>query len=289
MDNNIQDLYGLTKLQEGILFNSIFSPKSNAYIVQNVFEITGDLEIDIFKKSWEMSVSKYDILRSVFLWKEASESLQCVLKKVNLTYNFIDLTGNDNKANKLQELINNDKTQHYDLSYPPLFRITIVKFSESSHYFIWNYHHILIDGWSAAIIYNDVLKIYQALKSGKFFQSKENVSYKNYIIWLQQQDNKAAASFWSKYLSDLEELTLLNSKKITSLADIKEENYLYYRFSLTTQQTNDLETIARKNSTTLSTAIQSLWGLLIALYKNSSDVIFGVTLSGRNIDLEGIE
>ncbi len=67
---NIQDLYRLSPTQEGILFHYLNDPGSQAYFDQTCFHLTGKVsEIDL-EKAYQMLVSKYDVLRTVFLHKK---------------------------------------------------------------------------------------------------------------------------------------------------------------------------------------------------------------------------
>lgn len=85
--SNIVDIYQLSPLQEGMLFHTLYDTNEenySPYINQVAFLLAGELDIEVFEKSWNYMVNRYEIFRSAFVWEEVEEPLQAVLQTVPL-------------------------------------------------------------------------------------------------------------------------------------------------------------------------------------------------------------
>ncbi|MCY7948787.1 condensation domain-containing protein, partial [Bacillus atrophaeus] len=69
--SEIQDIYPLSFMQEGMLFHSLFDEQSRAYFEQASFTINGRLDLERFQKSMDAIVGRYDIFRTTFIHKNA--------------------------------------------------------------------------------------------------------------------------------------------------------------------------------------------------------------------------
>ena len=49
----VEAIYPLSPMQQGMLFHSLLSPESGAYLVQITYEITGSLSSVVFEKVWQ--------------------------------------------------------------------------------------------------------------------------------------------------------------------------------------------------------------------------------------------
>ncbi len=80
-------------------------------------------------------------------------------------------------------------------------RIAIVQNAPEEYVFVWNHHHLLLDGWTQAVIIHDLLTLYQAKAEGRSISLPEAQPYRNYISWLLSQDKGAAEDFWRSALA----------------------------------------------------------------------------------------
>jgi amino acid adenylation domain-containing protein len=287
---NIQDIYELSPTQQGILFHSLYSPESGVYFVQLCFTLHGLLNVVAFDRAWQQVVARHTALRTSFYWENLDKPLQVVHQQVNLPFEQYDWRGMaaGEQQKQLEAFLERDRKQSFDLSQAPLMRLTLIRVADDSYQLVWSKHHLILDGWSTALVFKDVIEHYQALCKGQNLPFAPSRAYGDYIAWLQQQDLSKAEKFWRQALSGIQAPTPLISLKVDISPDQKEE-YDEQQIKLSTQTTTALQSLARQHQLTLNTVVQGAWALLLSRYSGESDVVYGNTVSGRPVDLAGAE
>ena len=88
--SNLEDIYELTPMQQGMLFHTLYTEGSDVYIEQFIYDLEGDLIEDHFRKAWEEAVSRHGVLRTSFQWKGISKPVQLVSRSVELPWKSYD-------------------------------------------------------------------------------------------------------------------------------------------------------------------------------------------------------
>src|SRR5207302_2983958 len=130
------------------------------------------------------------------------EPLQIVHRQVQLPLAQLDWREFSpiEQKDRLEAYLAEDRERGFDLSRPPLMRHALIRLSEQSHIFVWSCHHILLDGWSGALVCKEVQAFYEAFREGQSLQLDRPRSYRDYIVWLRKQDLSAAETFWRSKL-----------------------------------------------------------------------------------------
>ena len=290
---NISSIYPLSPMQQGMLFHSLYAPESRVYFEQMTLNLRGNINVATFEKAWQKIVDRHSILRTFFVWENRHTSLQIVLKEINLPWINLDWRELSHLCQKqqLKQLLQTQKEQGFNLSQAPLMRCTLVRLGEDNYNFIWNHHHILMDGWCLPILLKEALSIYKAQLVGETCQLPKPRPYQDYIAWLNSQDKPAAIEFWKKTLQGFSVPTPLVVNKTQFLKDQKYTTADYQEITSTfsPESTQKLLHIAQQYHVTLSTVVQAAWALLLSRYSGEKDVVFGVTVSGRSPSFSGIE
>lgn len=287
---NIQDIYELSPTQQGLLFHSLYSPESGVYFVQLCFTLHGLLNVVAFERAWQQVVARHTALRTSFYWENLDKPLQVVNQQVNVPfvqYDWRGMTAGEQQE-QLEAFLESDRKQGFDLSQAPLMRLTLIRVADDSYQLVWSKHHLILDGWSTALVFKDVVEHYQALCQGQDLPLAPSRTYGDYIAWLQQQDLSKAEKFWRQALNGIQAPTPLISLKVDISPDQKEE-YDEQQIKLSAETTTALQSLARQHQLTLNTLVQGAWALLLGRYSGESDVVYGNTVSGRPIDLVGAE
>jgi amino acid adenylation domain-containing protein/FkbM family methyltransferase len=287
---NIDDVYELTPLQQGILFHTLYDKDSQQYFVQIRYSLQGALNIPFFEKSFNDLFERHAILRTSFVYRGLKQALQVVLKerKVDFHYEEIHHLGEEERRDFIDQYMEKDKARSFDLTRDALMRVAVIKVAEKQYEFIWTRHHILVDGWSSSILISDFLTSYYGYLSGRTAQYAPVKPYSEYISYLKLQDKKASQSFYQEYLAGYEQPVSFNRNKLSGLHETI-VNTGSVEHSLDEQSTVALNELAKKCDVTLNTVFNAIWSILLSKLNNVKDVVYGVVVSGRPADVEGIE
>ena len=281
-NKNIEDFYPLSPMQQGILFHSLADSKSEVYFEQFSWNLRGTLDVKAFRHAWQYVIERHSILRTCFVWEGLKEPAQVVHREVNIPwqeYNWQHLSLEE-QQHKLEIFLENDRSSGFELKQPPLMRFTLVQLEEISFNFTWSHHHLLLDGWSVASIFKEVFACYKAFSSGQELYLELIRPYRDYIVWLQQQDLSKAETFWRQTLKGFTTPTQLSvKKKATSLTQT--DSFSKEELKLTLDTTAALQSFAKQHHLTLNNLVQGAWALLLSHYSGQEDVVFGAVTSGR--------
>ncbi|WP_339176608.1 plipastatin non-ribosomal peptide synthetase PpsC [Bacillus sp. PS93] len=283
----IQDIYPLSFMQEGMLFHSLYDEQSRAYFEQASFTINGQLDLERFQKSMDAVFDRYDIFRTAFIYKNVAKPRQVVLKQRHCHVHVEDIShlNEKDKEHCTEAFKEQDKSRGFDLQTDVLMRISILKWAPDHYVCIWSHHHILMDGWCLGIVIKDFLHIYQALGKGQFPDLPPVQPYGTYIKWLMQQDREEAAEYWKKRLQHFEKASPL-PKRTDQMSD---GTLQQITFTIPEKETSELQKIAAACGATLNTVFQALWGIMLQKFNCRDDAVFGSVISGRPSELKDVE
>ena len=288
---NVEDLYPLTPMQQGLLFYHLYAPHSGLYIEHLNAMLSGNLNLPAFEQAWLQVIERHAVLRTAFVWDGLDEPLQVVRRNVDLPLVQLDwreLSAADQQR-QLAELLQSDRARGFNLSESPLIRLHLICLSETEHHLVWSYHHLLLDGWSTFIVLGEFLSIYEALCHDRQHQLEPSRPFRDYIAWLQQQDYEKAAAFWQQTLAGFTAPTQLGILSPSVNGHRYAHDYSIEESILSTELTAALTDLARRQRLTLNTLVQGAWALLLSRYSGEAEVTFGVTVAGRPASLAGFE
>ncbi|HEX3126989.1 MAG TPA: amino acid adenylation domain-containing protein [Thermoanaerobaculia bacterium] len=269
-DRNVEDLYPLAPLQEGILFHSAHTSGEDPYFQQFVAELEGPLDVVRFAEAWQRVLDRHPALRTVFLWRRTERPLELVRRRVDLPWTLEEPT------RSWEDLLQADRERGFDLEQAPLMRVTLVRMGESVHRLVWSSHHLIFDGWCLPILLSEVFALYR----GRSLPPSPR-PYRDYIAWLAQRDQAGAERFWRDRFQDFSEPTPLPFDRRSASGE-----------PFTTSVSlpvAPLAGLAQRLGVTLNTLVQGAWALLLSRYAQAPDVVFGAVVSGRPAELPGVE
>lgn len=288
---NIEAIYPLSPMQQGMLFHTLYAPDKGVYIEQYHCSLEGHLNQSLFEQAWHKVVERYAVLRTLFVWENQKQPLQVVLKTVKFSLNTQDWREmpESQQQESLKTFLESDRSEQFALNQAPLMRCSLIQVADKHYELIWSFHHILLDAWSVPIIFHDVFAFYEAFCQGESLSLGPTPPYRNYINWLQKQDLAAAEKFWQKTLQGFTNPISLVSKTAVNQLAKQPESYEEKSFLLSESLTTRMESLVREHRLTLSTLFQAGWGLALSYYSGESDLVFGSSFSGRSPTLKGVE
>lgn len=272
---NIENIYPLAPLQEGILFHTLMAPKeSGVYMPQIAFHLSGQIDPARLRTAWEQVLARHSALRSSIHWEERDEPFQVVYRQLPLPWEGLDWRGQDARA-KLADLFEANRAKPFDLRRPPLLRLQFARVTDNQQVLVLCHHHIILDGWSQARMLEDVMTIYH----GKALP--EPRPYAEYIRWLKRQDHAGSRNFWRHYLEDTPGPSIAFGNVGTAPEFLRDE----WPFSADLAQR--VTEFCATQGVTLNTLLQGILGLTIAERLGRTDVLFGAATAGRPASLPG--
>ncbi len=288
---NVEDIYSLSPMQQGMLFHSLYLPETGVYSEQVSCRLRGKLNVNAFQRAWQTAVDRHPILRTAFIWEDLDEPVQVVYRQVTVPFTTLDwrAIAPEQRDQQLKQLLQAELQKKFDLSQAPLMRFTLIQEADDSFRLIWNHHHLLIDGWSMPLLLDEVFAFYEAFCNGSTLQRPLPRPFRDYIAWLQSQDRAQAERYWREQLRGFLSPTPIGSNAKQQPADHPEDDYGREKVMLPKAESDALVEFSRAHQITLSTLVQAAWALLLGQYSQEEDVVFGATVSGRPADLPGAE
>jgi len=296
---NIEDIYELSHTQQGMLFHTLYAPESGVYFEQISCVLQGGLDIDAFQRAWQRTAERHAIFRTSFMWEDLDRPVQIVHTSTEIPWiieDWCDLPPKEQEL-KLETFLQKDRGQGFELDRAPLMRCALFREVDDAYRFVWSHHHLLMDGWCLPIVLKDVFTLYSSFgELAKDFDPSQASSppprpYRDYILWLQQQDLADAESYWRKTLKGFNAPTPLvvdqKSAPVPHTTDDTSPNSETLR--LPADSTHNLQRFAKNYHITLSTLVQGIWAILLSRYSGETDIVFGSIVSGRPSDLQGVE
>lgn len=288
---NIEAIYPLSPIQQGLLFHSLYAPNSGVYIEQLVCTLRADVDVSAFSRAWEHVVHRHAPLRTAFAWKSQDQPLQAVHRTVELPLVQEDWRAMalDAQERRLERWLADERARGFDVAKAPLMRLALLRFADDAWRFVWTHHHLLLDGWSLPLVLQEVFAAYEAYRTGREPALPPVRPYRDYIAWLRKQDLAAAEAYWRATLAGFTAPTPLVVDRLPMAPDTRAQGAAKFSIDLSPETTRALADLAHRARITLGTVLQGAWALLLSRYSGETDVMFGVTTSGRPAELPGVE
>ncbi|SDO60984.1 non-ribosomal peptide synthetase [Lentzea jiangxiensis] len=282
----VEDVYPLTPLQEGMLFHGLADPSSTAYFDQVRLRLTGVTDGRALATAWQRVVDRTPVLRGALVWDGVERPVQVIHSHVGLPTTHHDWRplSEEDRERELEALA----AQDLDLRRAPLMRIDLARLSDDEVLLVWTFHHVLLDGWSLAQVFAEVCEQYRAITAGSAPEVVSRRPFRDYLRWLDAQDRSDAERHWREVLAGFSAPTALPYDRPPA-RDHATESSTAVPVALTAEQTDRLRRTARRHGLTVNTVVQGAWALLLSRYSGESDVVFGTTVSGRPGELPGVE
>ncbi|MGN4752452.1 amino acid adenylation domain-containing protein [Bacillus cereus group sp. MYBK220-1] len=287
----IEKIYGMTPLQEGILFHKLFDKSATSYVLQTVLNIHKNLNMENMRTSLDILAGKYEVLRTKILTDRAERPLQVVVRDRPIELREINVYSLEEK----EVLKKADIARGFDLTEDSLLRLTVLRMGENQCTLLWTKHHIIMDGWCTSLLFRDFIKYYELINGGasrvqmeKLLEAekKQILPYSEYIRWFEKQNKKEALMYWNRLLEDYNSVITVPP---LGIENNQEAESRLEELAVSGETTKAIEKMASQLNVTVSTVVEAAWGLLLQKYNGGRDVVFGKVVSGRNANLLGID
>lgn len=280
--SNMPLLSPLSWNQRQIFIPEILSGNNLLNIVSLCFYFPVIVDLNIFKKTLDIIVSRHEALRTkIYQDAEGTYYQEVVpITECRTCFNFIQFDHEQEAEIILSELIN----QAFDLNAPPLLRVTIIAQTHQSLLCI-NAHHLITDGWSIRLLCKEINVVYHELLRNQTPLEYGDIGYTHYIAWQKNYLNtaqaKASLDFWSTYISKAKELLLFEKKQAE---DDCTGSMILFSLTSTLAYKLDFFTNHFNNTMTLNMVFLSIYYLTIWRYYAANAIGIFSTIAARTND-----
>jgi amino acid adenylation domain-containing protein/non-ribosomal peptide synthase protein (TIGR01720 family) len=282
---DLEDVLPLAPLQDGLLFHALYAgDQTDAYAVDLRIEIRGAVDAERLEAAVRALVERHQALRAVFCHEEVRQPVQVIVSSRRFAVERVDLTALDGQRQRERvQAIARERRLQFDVTRPPLFRVTLIQLGPSRYQVILTMHHVIVDGWSMPIVMRDFWTLYA--QSGDATGLPRVAPYRDYLRWLTEQDRAAVMAQWTSDLAGLDAGTLVAPPE--ALRNPGRRGDL--RRILPADVTAALTAQARRHGITLNSIVQAAWGIVLARRTGRDDVVFGITIAGRPPEVSDVE
>nr|WP_090343278.1 non-ribosomal peptide synthetase [Mycolicibacterium malmesburyense] len=276
----------LSPLQQGLFSLSQLSVGDDAdggedpYVIAMAADITGDLDADLLRECAAALLARHPNLRASFL-RAQSKTVQVVPDRVDVPWRRITAS-----ADEVEALEADERRRPFNLARGPAIRFVLIEVPGSHWRFVVVAHHIIIDGWSLPLFVGELISLYNSGGDPAVLPPPPR-PYRDYIGWLAGRDQETSRNLWREHLADLDGPTLVTPALTSGEPPTGEPHRT--ELSLDRDATQHLAEAARSRGVTVNTLVQMAWAAVLSAFTDRSDVVFGVTVSGRPGELAGVE
>nr|WP_264000812.1 non-ribosomal peptide synthetase [Mycobacterium intermedium] len=276
----IVDVLRLTPMQQGLLFHSGSAPRSadegELYTVQLDIALRGAVDPDRLRAAAQAVVRRHPHLVARFS-AQFDEPVQIITADPVAPWRYEELDALDGE-DRIQRLCADERAAVCNLDGGQAFRVMLIRTAAHSYRFVLTNHHIVLDGWSMAILLREIFAGYHR------HRLPAAAPYRRFVSWVAARDLDAATAAWLDALAGFDTPTLVGPSDRLGLGP---RAVVHVRVPAAT--TRALTELARKRQTTVSTVLQAAWALLLMGLTGRQDVAFGVPVSGRPAELAGAD
>ncbi|MFG3497629.1 amino acid adenylation domain-containing protein [Streptomyces sp. NPDC047928] len=283
----VADIWPLSPLQEGIYFHASYDTSAlDVYTAQDTFDFDHRLDADRLRAACATLLRRHPSLCTGITSDGLPEPVQflCAAAELPVPLTEVDLTGltEQRRQARLAEISDADRRQRFDLAAPPLFRLTLIRLTDTTDRLMLSHHLVAWDGWSQSVFLDELLELYATAGDDSALPTPG--SYRDYLTWLAGQDIDAARETWRRALGGLDEPTLV-------ARDRGDEPTIPHRrtLSLGRALSDRLRLSAREHGLTINAVLSTAWALVLSSTVGRDDVVFGATVAGRPADVPGVD
>ena len=274
---NIQDMYPLSPLQEGMYFHHLMSDQSNGdpYILFNLLSFDSLDKRSRFIEALRYVITRHDVLRTCILSNGLPHAVQVVLREVTLQVSELSFSSSQNVKEELESII--DSGKHWmDLSKGPLLQLqTADDTSNGCFFLLFKQHHVIIDHVGLEKIIEEI-KMYL---SGNTTNYTQPVLYRDFIAHvLHQQATNDSESYFRSRLGHITDPTFPFglSDTLGDGSSIQEASKM-----LSSDTSAQVRLLSRKLKISPAVIFHAAWGIVIGRCSNKEYAVFGTLFSGR--------
>ena len=263
-------------------------PENPSFNMHIAYTIRGPLDTLVLEKSLQEIIQRHEILRTTFS-SINGYPVQVISPEVTFTLSRVDLRGVDGKTQslKIEQLANLEAKKPFDLTRGPLIRAGLLEVNDQLHVFMITMHHIISDGWSFFMFFNELTALYEvSVSHKKKLLPNLQIQYADFSRWhrkwLESKQCQVHLEYWRKELGvNLSPLVLpldwprSNKRTMEGASQAR---------ILSSSIAKELRALATHYGISINTIFLTAFMVMLFKYSGQEDLIICSPVSGRNRD-----
>ena len=283
----------LSFAQQRLWFIDQLDPGNPAYNNLDAFRLTGRLDMAALERTINEIVGRHETLRTTFSTVD-EQQVQIIAPTLSVPLSVIDLRelpDAEREAEALR-LVTEEARRPFDLAQGPLLRTSLVRLVDEEHILLLAIHHIISDGWSGGVLFQEITALYEAFSTGKPSPLPElPIQYADYAIWqrvwLQGEVLEQQLAYWKEHLAGAPPLLELPTSRPRPAAQSQRGAYQHLRLPRTLSES--LKALSQDEGATLFMTLLAAFQILLARYAGQDDIVVGTDVANRNrIEIGGL-
>ncbi len=266
---------------------------SVAYNVPFAVRLKGNLDVAAFERSINEVIKRHEALRTTFTM-EGDQPIQIISPHAPIAVTVLDLrqVPAGGKEAEIQRLATAEARTRFDVSKGPLLRTTLLQLDQEEHVALFTMHHIVSDGWSDAVLIEELVKFYQADLAGRPAALPElPIQYADFAVWQRERLQGAVldelVAYWKQQLAGAPPLLNLPTDyprpPVQTHSGALESRVFSERIS------EGLRSLSRDQGVTPFVTVLAAFNTLLYKYTNQTDVVIGTPVANRTrFETEGL-
>ncbi|MCC5632613.1 amino acid adenylation domain-containing protein [Nostoc sphaeroides CHAB 2801] len=270
-----------------------FDPGNSVYNIPLAYRLTGSLNLALLEQCLVEIVRRHEILRVTFTSIDGQPS-QVISPDITLNLPLVDLSQLPLEQREIEDkrLAAEEAQKPFDLVQGRLFRFKLLRLTEKEHVLLFILHHIIADGWSSEVFFQELTALYEAFAAGKPLPLLElSIQYTDYVHWqrqwLQGAVLESQLDYWKQQLSG--NLPILELPSDRPRPPVQTYSGEICRQMLPQTLTDALKALSQESGATLFMTLLAAFKVLLHRYTGQEDILVGSPIAGRNqVETEGL-
>jgi|GEM_PF-597043 len=276
----------LSSSQQRIWFTEQLGAGGAVYNLNSALRLEGRVETAALKQSLNEVVRRHDALRTTFFAVDG-QPIQIVNSSLEPPLLEVDLSHLDETEQQVEisQLLRAEAIREFDLINGPLLRFTLVRLHEDEHIFQLTAHHMICDGWSLRLFFEEMAALYDTFRVGQPSQLNEPAAQYGALVqqeqqWIQSEAMDEQIAYWREQLEGMPSVLELPADQLRS----KSQSFqgAFQNFTLSSADTETLKELSRQNGITLFTTLLAIFKVFLSRLTGQEDIVVGSPVANRN-------
>ena len=283
----------LSFAQQRLWFLDQLEPERAVYNISHCFQLSGTLEVPLLERAFNDVLSRHESLRTIFV-NDQDGPVQVISPATKSSIPVEDLQGlsEAERETEVSRIASGQAQGPFDLSVGPLIRVRLLRLSNEEHLLLLTLHHIVCDGWSIAVLMQELVTLYQSYSNGEAAALEElPIQYADYAawqrLWLQGAVLEQQLDYWKQQLAGTPAVMNLPTDRPRPPRQTFKGGRV--RQSMSQELSEQLQQLSQRHGVTLFMILLAAFQLLLARYSGQEDVVVGTPIANRvRRELEGL-